>query len=455
MKTQLETNIKLPFVNTAISTDIILLFALVPVWWLFGLDQVIWPIITSWIFIKLLFKGDILLTKITRLMLMLLLVSLISACFIVENYRILTFGRNFFAFASVWLLTVCLTNTIKNEKQMKNLLWGLAIVSFLASFLGLLAIMHIFSPRFEAPTKYLIPEGLKSFGLVRAIYSKGTSTLDYFAGRMVIRPNSFFIGCTTYGVALVILIPIAYFLFIKTRGLGRAFLLITLVLLLVNLAFNMSRGAILSLIIGTAIYCYKKFSPYKKFNILFLVLLGAFALYFQLYYSGGLENVTQSIINIRGAGSQQDRMIVYKATIQGVLERPLFGYGTQRDIPEISYYPIGSHSGYLGILYRYGIAGFSLYILTLLSIYEHTKIPKSAYLTSPFLARSIDFLSIAFYGSVFHQLVEEPDLDLIALHIVWLAFGLLIVAHKLLIIKQGQELCPVRSDSSLNTKVKL
>lgn len=446
MKTYSGTNINLPFISTSIPTDIFLVFVLVPLWWVLGLDHFIWFILTFWIFSKLLLKKRIVFIKTTKLMLGFLLSSLISACFIEENYRVLTFMRNFLAFASVWLLTVCLTNTIKNEKQIEILLWGLAVISFFASFLGLLAITDIFSPRFEAPTKYLIPGSLRSFGLVRAIYSKGTSAIDYFAGRMIIRPTSFFMGCTTYGMALVIFIPIVCFLFIRSHGLKKLFLFTTLVLLLINLGFNMTRGAILSLFIATVIHIWKKFSISKKYIAVFPLSILISYICFDPDFFIKLRNTTQSIIDLRGPGSQRDRMTIYKATLQQLPKRLLFGYGTQRDFPEISDYPVGSHSGYLGVLYRYGLIGFFFYVLILFSIYKHTKMPKNTHFTNSFLAKCMDFLSVAFYGNILHQFVEEPDLDLMTFHIVWLSFGLLITAHRLLRTEQKQKLLSVGSN---------
>jgi len=433
MKSHYKTNIKIPFINTTIPTDVLLLVVFIPLWWVLGLDQIIWIVMSFWIFLKLMMinKAKFKLIPTTKLMVIFLLVIVVSSCFIEESYRVLTFIRNYSAFISVTILVICLTNTVRSEKQIRRLLWAFGIFSFFASLLGVLAITNIFNPHFEAPSKYLIPEGLKSFGLVRAIYTKAISTIDFSRWGMFIRPTSFFIGSTAYGTSLVIVIPLTYFLMTSKKGIKKFFWFITFILLLINLIFNASRGAILSLFIATVFFIYKKMQNYKKIIITFFLMI----ILLFIYSSFGYESIHQSVINFRGGsakGSKEDRMVIYKATIEQVLSRPFFGYGTQRDMPDISFYPVGSHSGYLGVLYRYGIAGFLLYILILFSIYKYTKVTKNQYLNNKFLAKCVEFSSISYYANLLHQIVEEPDLDIMSLHIIWLSFAILITSNRLL-----------------------
>lgn len=423
---------KLPFLTTAPLTDIFLLFAGLPVLWALGLDQVIWPVIMLFIFTKFYIRNRMRLTNTTALMLIFLAVSLFSSFYIVEQYRIITFLRNYSAFMSIWLMTVIVTNSVTDERQVRRLLWGMALIAFFVSLVGMLAILNIYTFSFEAPSKFIIPGSLKTYGLVQSVYMKSTSTLDYFAWQMITRPNAIFIGCTSYSVALVILIPVTYLLMGQTRGLKRSFLFVVLVMLFINLGFNISRGAILSLALAAVIYKFRKGNLFNKVTYSALFIMLSVFILAQPEVSQGIHNSVQSVLDLRGPGSQESRQSIYKATIQGFLENPFFGYGTQRDVESLGPYPIGSHSGYLGVLYKYGIFGFVLYIAILFSLFKCTIVPKQWYEASPFLYKCVNILGIAFTANAIHQLFEEPDLDMAAFHIIWLSFALLAVTYRML-----------------------
>jgi uncharacterized Tic20 family protein len=54
-----------------------------------------------------------------------------------------------------------------------------------------------------------------------------------------------------------------------------------------------------------------------------------------------------------------------------VVERPVFGWGTERDIVDLAY-PAGSHSHHLGVLFKFGIVGFAAYVALGLALWIAT-----------------------------------------------------------------------------------
>tara|TARA_B100000287_G_scaffold424100_1_gene468258 strand:- start:51 stop:506 length:456 start_codon:yes stop_codon:yes gene_type:complete len=80
----------------------------------------------------------------------------------------------------------------------------------------------------------------------------------------------------------------------------------------------------------------------------------------------------------RGGGSVSYRFQLYEKSFYYFLERPLFGWGAQMDIPGYEYLPaLGSHSFYVNILFSTGIIGFLLLSLFFLSFIRHFNLRQS------------------------------------------------------------------------------
>ena len=78
-----------------------------------------------------------------------------------------------------------------------------------------------------------------------------------------------------------------------------------------------------------------------------------------------LENIVAKLMSMRG-GSNSTRMIIYTETIQAFFRHPVIGCGIKEMCKGAWLYPLGSHSTYLGFLYKTGIVGTSIVMLAFL-----------------------------------------------------------------------------------------
>jgi O-antigen ligase len=207
----------------------------------------------------------------------------------------------------------------------------------------------------------------------------------------------------------------------------------------INLVFTTGRAAIMSLILGGGFYFFFVRRKYSQLRgaILYLlicaIVIAGFSLSDELNFFPGnpIPGIVEGLLSSRGA-STEHRVTVYQYTIQGWLERPFFGWGTERDIPDFKF-PAGSHSYYLSILYRQGIFGLLVFILLLFSIWKTTRpIRKNEF--KIIFQKEINFLEIGrwvFIVMVFDGLTTVPITDILTMTLLWLIISLLISTRDL------------------------
>ncbi len=137
----------------------------------------------------------------------------------------------------------------------------------------------------------------------------------------------------------------------------------------------------------------------------------------------------------------EPRELIFRETLKSFLELPLLGHGTQVDIPGRSNTaPMGSHSTYLGILYKQGILGLMAFLAIVFNLFlmlERLIKQKS----DPFLKKTAEFLSISLVALLVQASVIEIDGDSILLQLVWLFWGLITASY--LCYKKGMRMINV------------
>lgn len=131
---------------------------------------------------------------------------------------------------------------------------------------------------------------------------------------------------------LLLVIPLSVYLLINTpKFLGKFFYSLIIILQIACLFFTASRGALLALLLvffALLLFFWSKIrlSIFKKtliiFGFLFLISLGALGV--EQYLPGRISTLTDLKY-----GSLAVRVIFYKTAIQGIIAKPLFGYGQE------------------------------------------------------------------------------------------------------------------------------
>jgi O-antigen ligase len=439
--------------------DLGLILCLIPFWWILGIESIIIPIGCFLIFLKVLaiYRGIVSIPVPLKWLAAFLTVYLISGAFIVESFRLITFIRNFSVLLTAFFIAIIVVNSASDWKQIRFILKVIVVLAGISIFFGLLAMLDIWRPTISSLIGRFLPDWIADTNYGRTIVFRKLGNLAYYQMiGLYYRVNSFFAYAILYASALAFMIPIVYYYQrIANRRITRYISVLILTGLIINLIFTTGRIAILGLMVGGLYYLIFVIRKTSTLRIpLFIMLLGlisaglilTFINFEDLSSSEQFSDISYFLFYGRGASTNQ-RLYVYQETISGWLERPFFGWGTERDIPDFKY-PAGSHSFYFGLLYRQGIFGLFTFTMVMLSIWR-TSAPKrlenDTDLDNHHLNRFLEIGRWVFITAIIDALTTDPILDIMTMSILWLIFGSLLAANKVLARKWEFQLIPKKT----------
>jgi O-Antigen ligase len=434
---------RLPLVNSRPILDLGILIGLIPLWWLLGVESLVLPVGIALISIKMLIlrKWRIWFPTTAKFLAIFLLMYLISGLFIVEPIRWITFFRNFSVFLSIFLLHVIILNSVRSWNDVHFLLEIGVFLVGIAALLGFLAIIGIWRPTFTSPFGAMLPGWIANSSYGQTFVSRSLGRLGYFQviGRYF-RVKSLFTFPTLYASTLIYAIPIIVFLHQGSRSFrDNLYFKVIFLLSLINLIFTTGRTALLALFLSGIFYFIfiKKKNTSMKLLIvfvslcIFLVLLASLFQIEQVLKLFHLDALMDLLVSGRGASTEQ-RLIVYSETIKGWMQRPVFGWGTERDIPEFKF-PAGSHSLYLALLYRHGIVGFLVFLLVLYSVWSSSRSFDGYRFQDPDLIQPNRFLEYGrwvIFAAFLDAFTTVLITDILSVVYLWSALSLLVAARR-------------------------
>ena len=444
-------NVTIPYIYSSPIFDIGLLLALFPLWWFLGVEQFIWTLGTFLIMLKVVAKQrqKVYVVATLKWLFFFLIVHLLSGFFIVESFRLITFVRNFGAYSAAFLVVLIITNQLKSWREVRWLLVIMTGILFLSASVSLLGILGIWRPSFTSLMGSVLPGWIRatSYGGQIAVRSLGRPS--WFSGlNSYFRVNGFFMFSTMYASTLAYFLPMVFFLFSMAAKLrGKMFLALVIVLFIINLIFTTGRIAIISCLIGAAFYLvfYAGSRILVRLLALFAIVCVILILFFSAYYTSDvfepIAQLYEDLVYARGPGSFTDRGTVYVHTIEGALQRPLLGWGTERDIPNFPY-PAGSHSHYLAILYKQGIVGLLVFLGMLITLWKETTIPHLKQVAHPDQVKLLKFLKYGRWTLVtvlVNSFTDVLDLDATTMMMMWTILAMLIQARRMITSAQYLE----------------
>ena len=187
---------------------------------------------------------------------------------------------------------------------------------------------------------------------------------------------------------------------------------LTLILFPVVSATNSRTGLVLMavLFLAYAVFVLQQifFRIFRKYRPHTVILCGLLAVVVGIAAFNMAMGILQKFISLR-AGSNNMRIFIYTESISQMLrESPLIGIGIkdllafQADGYAMQYYALGSHSTYLGMFYKIGFVGGTLYLLSLVAVF--VPILKSRDKDNRFL-----MLKICVIGTALMMLLEDID----------------------------------------------
>lgn len=435
-----------PFIDTKPLTDVRLAILLLPIWWVLGVEQFIWPIIFGIATIKTIYLRDmrLVVTQPLRWFGLFLIAVLISGFFIEESMRYITFARNFGAFMSGFLVFLIITNCARSLCSIDKTLDAILIVMILAGVAGLLGILDIWQPSIQSLTGRLLPNSIVATSYGQVIAYRQLGQYGWFTGLgQYFRLSSFFLYSNQYSIAIVYTLPFLFMRLGQSREIKKVLVGLAIMLLSINLIYTTGRISVLALLFG-ALYFALFHSIYRRtiralvgfglslviLAVLLLSIVEAGSTTSEAGLIEQTETAVEALVFARGSGSYEDRLGLYKATLTGFLQRPIFGWGTERDIEGLPL-PAGSHSEYLAALYRQGLVGIITLTGMLISAWIATRPPRGT------AARTREGMILRygrwfFVGAIVNSTMNNPAVDTTAHVFMWAIIGLLVSTTRLI-----------------------
>tara|TARA_B110000240_G_scaffold186783_1_gene223807 strand:+ start:4141 stop:5367 length:1227 start_codon:yes stop_codon:yes gene_type:complete len=405
-------------------------------WWFLGMEQFLWFFAIGIIFIQFLIfnKLQFRTNTITLLLAFFLVAYGISFFSIVEKIRYITYFRNLSTYLTALMLLIITWNVIDKWWQVEKLLKAVIVVMLIASIVGILGFsFEIFRIQFKSLTGYFLPNAISKTGYGSVIAVRNIGFYNWFMGiGNYFRISSFFLYSTMFSSTLAITLPIALFLININKGRVKKFYVFSAVMMGLALLFTTGRVAIMAFFIGYVIFRFLMIKSFAKKIIIFgifFMMSSIFLLYLEL--TGFLYQIIDLLLYSRGQGSANSRIKIYTQTFSSFLERPIFGWGTERDVKGLAY-PMGSHSYYLGTLYKQGIVGLSLFISIFILIWNKLKVKTNLDNNFTRFFKYGQFLMLVYFINSFTDVL---DLDATTMFFLWLILSLLIVSKRIYITK--------------------
>jgi hypothetical protein len=388
--------------------------------WVVGGEQFWLPVVIILLFLsRLIFWGGVFLKNASIFIWFMWLISIIlSLAMIDENYRYLSWTRNFIVALSGVLLSYLVYESHRRIEHIRGFLY---VILWHASMCALAGFMGILGVNFEFMSFAGNLIGVRSEGYLHDMFIRSfvQAEVGWFSEGFI-RPKGLMLYANLLsGVILVGSAIKVYILLTRKSGL---FVILALTSLLVIdgvvVLSTLSRSAWLGLAVGIlSVLTFSRLGAWPKFIlIIFCIVLSILALAW---------DADDLIIKrfVEKANSNEGRFLNYTMIFDALTKDVVhffIGYGTQREVAQLDI-PLGSHSTYLGLLYKYGALGFSLYIAGLIIML--TRLQKAIRLD-----QSDKFIGAVLLFSLVQIIVQslfiEMDVDVVYSAVWWLLVGL-------------------------------
>lgn len=427
--------IKMPYLTTSLESDIIVTLYLAPIWWVLGASVIVYQLICGWLIIKLILicgrtKKRLLIPKECRFLFLLIFfygLSLLLNLPRSEMARILASLYNY----SIWVMGLCLVIVVYNCKfsidTIRRLDWALKVNTLIIGVLVILGLILWF--RGEKMLVYPSPvlkcfEQLGSFPHFKATTTIKIIDTSWFASRELPRASTVSPYPTALGGTMIIIVPLLIGCHKAIYNKLGFWQLLLVGLGVLALLLSLSRTSVLALIFATiTVYILNRRDRMGIISLsgLFLVILTPLLVEAGEWFAALRE------------GSTIARFNLYSHTFKTVIdEAPIFGIGV-KPREDIFAIPIGSHSMYMGLLFKTGFLG----LFTFLAFQVHLM---WSWCKACFKLRKLkrskpemvlwDYIGVSLIAMTFWMITEDLDApQLVAFLYFFLAGIMLKISH--------------------------
>jgi len=427
-----------PFVSTSVLQDLALGVVLIPLWYVLGVRLFVFHILALLVFIKTILRrqADREKPSLPAENLFLLAFILVYGLSFLLNFRNMPMVRALASLnnLSFWVTGFCLIFAVYNafpRQDAQPLLRAFRVFGLVSGLFVIFSLSSwILSHKYwkaESLLLMLAPEKA-----VTTLQSSGATLLqssltlrfvrkDKLFGREFPRPNGFDIYGNSLGVVMIYLLmmTLAYGRIMRERK-GLAVFLI-----LEGLAFLLSLSRIAMLALPAAvvlvILCRKKIPPLKIVGGLAAALLIVLVLVSPRQIIRAASEFRKDSTTSRGE--------LYRITLSEALKKPVLGHGF-KPLVEDSPMPIGSHSTYIGVLYRTGFLGFLIFGAFWLAVLRTWWRQRPRLAVNETLRHLWTFGGVAFLSGLIWMFAEDLDAQPIGSFLYFIIIGLIISLEK-------------------------
>ena len=391
---------------------------LLPMWWLLGIEQVIWtPLAVLTLALVYLRHGIRPPQPIALAFLLFLAAALLAGTAIESLDRMVSFARVAYGYLGIAAILTALTHPAIAPERLRGVAIATVAAGVGGATLAVAAWAGAWRPDFTLPWARLVPEPLMGSELLQRHVTRSLGGDAWALGAVRFRPSGPFLFATGLGMAMATSLPLAYGVVRRTRGWRRLVAAAGALMLLAALVATTGRTPVAALVAGGLITFAVVATGRRSFVLLFGAVITAAAV-LALAFPQPLQDALDFAIHLRGT-STVDRLRIYDTTTRMWFEEaPWIGFGTERSVASLPY-AAGSHSFPLGVLFRFGAVGFAT--LTLLALLTTHAALRAAY-RSP--EDGIP-LAWAWVTLLLASLTDAPDLDLLLLVLVTMPVALL------------------------------
>lgn len=336
-----------------------LLVGSLPVWWLLGMGNFIWPLIAVGLGASIVLRRQATIPRGFGIWLLFLGFMLVSAGELDSASRGLAFAYRASLYLAATVVFIYVYNASRRRLSVSDLVNAFAFYWLCVVVGGWLGVLF---PRvtFSSPMQSVMPQSLLQNVFVHDMVHLRLAVNASFLGYVEGRPVALFNYTNNWGAAFGFLVPFAVAAMLSAKsGLWRTTLRIALLLSVVPVVFSLNRGLWLGLILGAA-YIAFRYGQWGRLGAIMglvaaIMVVGSMVVLTPL---GPLVHDRFSSHN-----SNEIRSKLYSEATQRVMDSPVFGFGAPRPSDTVGGAPsVGTQSQLFLVLFSHGFPAVAAFI---------------------------------------------------------------------------------------------